>query len=329
MENKKIKLGQFFTVKKLWLKPQIIDFIKKQNKEIAYDPFAGNGDLLNLAKEDLDFKKIQGLDIDPTLSWEINDSLKNIPIVANSLIITNPPYLSKQSAKRKKINMDDYFKLSTYDDIYLIALEKMLQTNLPVVAIIPESFINSNFKLKNYLSSITIIEDEIFSDTENPVIVACFDNKDKANNEILVYKNDVFIDNFANILKIRLKPKNNIEIKFNDLNGWLGLKAVDGIKKNKDIKFDFPSNINYDWKNKITISSRHYSLIAIEIKEDLKLKLINQANKILKDLREKSSDVILTPFKGNNKFGNRRRRLDFNLCRAILEEAYMQIKEEK
>ena len=35
-----------------------------------------------------------------------------------------------------------------------------------------------------------------------------------------------------------------------------------------------------------------------------------------------TSDVIFTPFKGNTKFGKRRRRLDFRLARAILEKAY-------
>ena len=73
-KNKK-KLGQYFTKKDLWLKPQIIEFIKNSHCSIAYDPFAGNGDLLKISNE-YNIKEIRGLDIDKSLNWELNDSLK-------------------------------------------------------------------------------------------------------------------------------------------------------------------------------------------------------------------------------------------------------------
>ena len=50
-QNEKRKLGQYFTKKDLWLKPQILHFIKNSNCTIAYDPFAGNGDLLKLSMD--------------------------------------------------------------------------------------------------------------------------------------------------------------------------------------------------------------------------------------------------------------------------------------
>lgn len=100
LNNKKV-LGQYFTKKDLWLKKQIVEFIKNSNCTIAYDPFAGNGDLLKLS-ESYGINEIKGLDIDNTLNWEINDNLKEIPHVDNAIIITNPPYLTKYSASRKK-----------------------------------------------------------------------------------------------------------------------------------------------------------------------------------------------------------------------------------
>jgi hypothetical protein len=99
-EDKKRSLGQFFTKNHFWLKPHILDFIKFINADIAFDPFAGGGDLLGVAKE-LGFSKIKGFDIDASLPREINDSLINIPKINNSIIITNPPYLTNYSAKRK------------------------------------------------------------------------------------------------------------------------------------------------------------------------------------------------------------------------------------
>lgn len=38
VDKKKVTKGQFFTKASLWLKPQVIDFIKKSKMTIAYDP---------------------------------------------------------------------------------------------------------------------------------------------------------------------------------------------------------------------------------------------------------------------------------------------------
>ena len=160
--SKKIKLGQFFTKKEIWLKSQIYDFIKASKQMIAYDPFAGEGNLLSIASKFGFFKEIKGLDIDENLHWKINDSLKKIPHYDNAIIITNPPYIAKQSASRKNIDLSLYFNSSTYDDIYLIALDRMLEAQRYVVAIVPESFINSNYRQKNLLFSITILEENPF-----------------------------------------------------------------------------------------------------------------------------------------------------------------------
>ena len=117
--NEKKKLGQYFTKKDLWLKTQIIDFIKNSNCTIAYDPFAGNGDLLKISNL-YGIHKVKGLDIDKGLNWEINDSLKNIPHIDNAIIIalfitriklsttisvlTEPPFPKVKKYKTKIIN---------------------------------------------------------------------------------------------------------------------------------------------------------------------------------------------------------------------------------
>lgn len=325
MESKKIKLGQFFTKTASWLKPQIKEFIKNSKCGIAYDPYAGVGDLLNVAKNVLGFKEIKGLDIDNSLPWEINDSLLNIPHIQNAIIITNPPYIAKHSASRKKIDLTQYFANSSYEDVYLIALDKMLKAQKNVVAIIPESFINSSYKQKNKINSITILEENPFEDTENPVCVVCFDNIPKEFKEIKVYKNDKFINNLQDILDIRIKPTNSVKIKFNSLKGWLGLRAIDSTDDKTFIKFDFKENFDYDWENNIKITSRHFSLIDINIPKEKRNDFICKCNEIIKNIRENSSDILLTPFKGNTKNGVRRRRLDFKLARAILEKAKKEV----
>ncbi len=317
----KTKLGQFFTKKDVWLRQHIKDFIINSKTKIVYDPFAGNGDLLSVVKN-FGYEKTIGLDIDKKLNWKINDSLVNIPHIDNAIIITNPPYIAKQSATRHRINLKKYYNSTIYDDIYLLALDKMLEAQNYVVAIIPESFINSIYKQKNKLYSITILEENPFEDTENPVCVACFDGDEKPFEKIKIYKEDKYINNLAYFENLRLEPKNDINISFNDKKGWLALRATDSSNGQDVIHFCLKKDMDYDFENNIKVSSRHISLLNIDIKTKDREKFINESNKIIAELRDNTSDIIFTPFKGNTKFGKRRRRLDFRLARAILEKAY-------
>ena len=45
------------------------------------------------------------------------------------------------------------------------------------------------------------------------------------------------------------------------------------------------------------------------------------SNGILERYREQTSDTILSGFKGNNRLGRRRRRLDYGLARKVVIEA--------
>lgn len=326
MENKKVKLGQFFTKESLWLKPQIKEFIFNSNCNIAYDPYAGAGDILTAVKN-LGINNTFGLDVDSTLMWEINDSLINIPHIEGAIIVTNPPYLSNYSASRKKIydSVSKYFENSIYDDVYLIALDKMLNAQKYIVAIIPETFINSNYLQKNKLHSITVLEDNPFHDTDTPVCVVCFDGNEKSFELVKIYKNDKYVCTLSDIENNRLEPKNNIKIQFNVLDGWLGLRAVDTTSELDMLRFDFKENFDYDWEKGIKVSSRLLSVIDIKIQDIDKEKYIEICNRILNEKREITDDLIFSPFKGNMKGGRRRRRLDFRTARAIMELAYEEL----
>lgn len=317
---KKRSLGQFFTKNDFWLKDHILEFIKLTNAEIAFDPFAGNGDLLKVAKK-IGFKKIKGLDIDKTLNWEQNDSLLSIPRINNSMIITNPPYLTNYSAKRKGIynNVKKYFDSCNHDDIYQLAIEKCLINDFGVM-IVPETFINSKFP-KNRLVSITIIEEQLFSDTENPVCVICFDNKNKPYGHIEIYKNDKLLGSLGYFEKMRKVPHKNVYMKFNSPTGQIALRAVDTTDPRKPISFMRPEKIDYDLTD-IKHSSRLITVIELKAKNDAIDKIIEYSNDRLFDFRKKTYDVLLSPFKGNKKNGKRRRRLDYLTARAILEGAY-------
>lgn len=323
MKNKKVQLGQFFTSKALWLKPQVLSFIQSSNCSIVYDPFAGAGDLLKALEPYFD-KKI-GLDIDRNLKWKINDSLINIPHINNAIIVTNPPFIAKQSASRKNIDLSKYFQQTKYNDIYMMALDKMLAAQEFVISIIPESFINSNYMQKARLNNITILEENPFLDTENPVCVACFDGRVKPFTEIKIYKNNNYINTLQNIEKLRPIVHKKNSIVFNDKRGWLGLRAIDSTDGKRKICFDFKENISYDWKTKIKVSSRHFSLIDVDVPYNKRKTFVKKLNINLNKLRKKSDDILLTPFKGNTKEGKRRRRLDFNTARALIENTILKM----
>lgn len=317
--EKKRSLGQFFTINNIWLKKHIIDFIKGTGATIAFDPFAGGGDLLR-AMEPLGFSESVGLDVDPHLEWEWNDSLVNIPRIEGSVIVTNPPYLTNYSAKRKGIyrHVRKYFESCSYGDLYQLAIEKCLINDYGIM-IIPETFMNSRFP-KNRLVSITIIEDRLFFDTESPVCVICFDDKEKDYENIAVYKNDTHIGTLAYLEGLRKLPSKKIPMTFNDPSGAIFLRAVDTTDPQRPIQFMKPSDAQYDLST-IKHSSRLITAISLSLDTRVIGKVIKASNVMLREFRNQSHDLLLSPFKGNKKNGERRRRLDYSTARALLEEA--------
>jgi hypothetical protein len=318
---KKRSLGQFFTKKHFWLKEQVRKFIKDSHANIAFDPFAGNGDLLKAA-DSIGFNHVIGMDIDASLKWQINDGLKNIPRIENSIIITNPPYLALNSAKRKGIfqHAAQYFEACSHEDLYMLAIEKCMQHNKFGVMIVPETFVNSTFA-KNRLHSVTIIEESMFCDTEIPVCVICFDDTKKSYDEIMVFKNDGYINTLGQLERMRKTPTKRIDIRFNSSKGQIALRAIDSTRMEKPIKFMPAGEIDYDVSS-IKNSSRAITTIEMAVSMTAIGKIIEHSNRILCDFRAATQDVLLSPFKGNNKNGKRRRRLDYLTARAILEEAH-------
>jgi hypothetical protein len=279
-DAKKTRGGQFNTKRNDWLKPQIIDFIKNAGVENYLDPFAGNGDI---------FKALKGLglnvnafgyDLDPDYNWPINDSLKEVPAIKNSMVVTNPPYLAKHSAKRKgvKDSVSVYYSESGYDDLYLIAMESCMAASEKCVFIIPETYINSDVKFPGVVS-ISVILDTVFDDTENPVCVVCYERGFMGETDI--YIDDKFIGKKSDIDKMRIKPTKTIPIKFNVPDGSIGFRAVDMPSPEKKIAFMPAGKLGYNSKN-IKVSSRLVTYIKVNgLQESLTPEFCRVANETL------------------------------------------------
>lgn len=319
---KKTDLGQFNTKLDVWLKPQVEAFIRMSSCTKGLDPFAGDGDLIR-AMLDIDLRPVKAFDIDTSLNWSYNDSLVNIPYFEDTIVVTNPPYYARVSASRKKSSCLNYFEGNNFADLYQIAIGNVLKKYDEAVFIIPETyFLTEDMFFKEDLCSITVLEDNPFYDTDCPVCVACFQKGDLFKQPVYdIYKNEEYLFNSAVLEGILLtfNSKNNFKITFNDPKGNIGLRGVDGVNPEQKIKFCLPEELNYDL-NKIKVSSRAITILNVEGNFN-KNELIEKANMYLNALRELTSDVILAPFKGNNKAGERRRRLDFKWAKKILNKA--------
>ena len=324
IDGDKIVNGAFFTRKASWLTKPVRSFIVEHiaaNKNVL-DPFAGAGDMLDALCRSYDIIP-HGYDLRG--SWKENDSLVHVDNPHRSLICTNPPYLAKHSAKRKGVwnNVSQYYE--RFYDLYEVAIYRSMENATAGVFIVPETFLHSDFS-KRTLRLVSVILDNPFTDTENPVCVACFDKTALHKDMGKIYIGDMFSCHLSNINREKYKTKRNKNVIFNDARGNIALKAVDGVEPQDKIRFASANDFYYS-ADKIKTSSRLLTYIKINgLEEDHSGDFLNLANKNLDTLRRKTSDLILSPFKGNNKSGERRRRLDYALARYIinssLEELY-------
>jgi hypothetical protein len=330
----KVALGSFYTTKSGWLTQEVRTFLDKAleaSNGYLLDAFAGDGHLLNAVKEDPMLRqkvaKASGFDIQGT-TWPINDSLLAIPNPNRAVILTNPPYLANHSAKRKGVSslVSKYFEQSNYKNLYMIALENALDSADYVVAIIPETFLLSSFS-KDRLELAVVIQDSLFGDTDAPALVACFTKESPA--DARVFTGSQSIGNLRQILALRDSYAPRQRIVFNDPAGRIGLRAVDGSDGKSPIAFMPASEFDYS-SSKVMTSSRLMTYLDLpELSDDEITSVIVQANISLAEMRKDSGDLVLAPFKGNDRSGRRRRRLDYALARRILNEAVVGMEEAK
>ena len=347
--DRKREYGQYFTTDSTWLKPHISSHLQYLSEKytICFDPFAGDGHLLKIAKK-FDFKLI-GCDIDSDIcinnKWNQNDSLRNLDAHKDTFILTNPPYLAKNSAKRLGSEMVSYFsrdvlenqsdsEYKILDDLFKIAITKGIDSYEDSIWIVPESGIQDLEKLpqwKNNLHSVTILEKNPFGDTEHPVCVMIFS---RSNPKHEVWKNDVKLGYWTELYEMHQNFTQNVAkhlpMKFNDKFGNLGFRAVDGTREDGSmkIKFCLADDLGYP-RESIKISSRHLTYISVDLTDEELSNVISIANELIDDYRAMTHDVFLTAFMGNNKQGARRRRLDYKLARVIFNKAYQELKHRK
>lgn len=322
----KVSRGAYFTTDSAWLNPPVEGFLRAAlaaKGGRVLDPFAGDGHLLELVESRLG-ASIAGLDIAGG-RWPVNDSLQSLPAEAgDAVIVTNPPYLANHSASRKGVASlaAEYFAASAQDNLYKIALDRCLEASDFVVAVIPETFLLSGYPTERLVLA-SVIESPLFADTDAPALVACFGPAGaKAEQRILVGANPVAT--LPELQQLRAPDAVRLDrnaIVFNEPRGRIGLRAVDAADAENPIRFYLAADFDYP-ASKVRHSSRLMTYLEVPEVDDAKLgRLVSAANALLGEIRAASGDLVLAPFKGNDKNGRRRRRLDYALARKILELA--------
>lgn len=254
------KYGQHYTPEIITNK--YIEFFKylKENKLAVVDPFVGEGNLLMdylniFSKEEaiqfINDKKIKGYDIDPSnikkirlrfkeifgiedkilnSIFKVNNSLQKNPCRKKDIIITNPPYLSRNTCKTKY--PEDYninFYHNKFSDYYELALNLYKQHD--GLWIIPANFISSTFlaNTRKNLMNHKIIE------------------------QMFVFEIPVFEHTDISVVSFLLKNKNNIKTKQLNLN-------INFVKFNYIFKQEIIIRKNIDIDSKGYICSEWFNI---------------------------------------------------------------------
>lgn len=328
-DERKRQDGVYYTTSNPFHYPQFKEWfleIPITDRNEILEPFAGSNNIPALLKDEnitpdawvcFDIKSPEK-NICPEYLIEERDTIADFPKGFN-LCITNPPYLAKNSAKRRKLPYPD----TKYDDLYKLALEKILENCKYAGAIIPESFLTQGL-FTDRLFLVTSLNQKMFEDTECPVCLALFVPESK---DFRVYCGEEFLGYYSELKKQENElfdnPEN--EWKFNDREGEIGVKCIDN-QKEASIYFHKGEEIAPE---KIKVSSRSYTRIS-GLPKNIELEaFLKKCNDILNGYRGKTKDVFLTSFKGLRKDGKYRRRIDFKTIRKIMDRAVAELSKEQ
>ena len=321
-------LGQFYTENNPFHLKQFKSWFKEAKKQtksdVVLEPFAGSNNLIRMLKKKGYKFQFASFDVEPKDSEvKKRDTIKNFPS-DYKIAITNPPWLAKNSARRKGIELGHSWE--SLDNLYKICLKKMLENCEYVAAILPASFIktvvknnscNKKYsKLLKRIKSYTLLDQKMFNDTENPVCLVLFGGK-LENGDFDIFIGEKKKPSCKQIMeeindRLKVDRQKKVSIKFNSLEGNLGIIAVDKVKE-RSIRFVESKKILL--KN-VKISSRHLVRIKVEGK-NMNQTVIDELNKKMNEIRE-IGEILWSPFKGLMISGGYRRRIDFSLVRRII-----------
>lgn len=322
-------MGQYYTERDAFASPAFAAWYARATKNLPSDqpilePFVGAGHIpLSLQARGVR-RPWHGVDLDPPpaearvmpgLVIHAGDSLKKMPDGFH-LAITNPPYLARNWAVRRKLP----FPRTTHDDLYKHALDRMLAKVPYVAAIVPGSFIASGL-FRERLTAVISLREDLFKDTQCPVCLTLFEPlaAQPRVDDFEVWDGGTRLGWHGDFDRHLASATRTRPWRFNDPHGSIALFGVDNLV-GPTIRFAPgpevpPADIKHSSRviSRIGVSS---SWRKAEVTE-----LIAHANRRLILWREETHDILLAPFRGLRQDGHWRRRLDFATARRFLDLA--------
>lgn len=271
------------------------------------EPFAGGNHLVYMLRAAGWSGRCASYDLRPGHpSVKHRDSIADFP-PGHRNCISNPPWLGRSSAARRRIPYPD----TPYDDLYKHCLSLALDRCENVAFLVPASFLHSRL-FRDRLSSVAFLHHLAFDGTENPACLAMF--RGEGARRASVWHDDERIGDLASLERHIPAGRRSVaaRLRFNDPRGELGLVGIDDTHA-PTIRFcrgaDLPHAIRH--------SSRSVTRIGgIRAGNDV----VGRLNRGLEKFRAATRDVLLTPFKGLRDDGKYRRRLDYGLARRLISE---------
>ena len=306
MDSKRAQ-GRFYTLGNPFALSPFRRWAKRANiaDTCILEPFAGANHIIHTLTDLGLCREFAAYDIKPN-NREVKkrNAISRFP-KGYDVCITNPPWLARNSATRRGLP----YPKTKHDDLYKHCLELCLNNCKYVAALIPASYLQSRL-FRGRLHSYILLHDTIFSDTENPVCLALFNDTD--NQDTSIYYDNKYIGGLDELRRRLPQFKKDKQVRFNDPHGKLGFISFDNTRE-ASIRF---CDIDYIKDYPIKHSSRFITRISGDF-TNLPT-LIKTLNRKIKSFRRNTEDIFLTPFKGMRDDGYYRRRMDFYLARRFI-----------
>ena len=307
-DDTKRQSGRYYTVGNPFECTPFLDWARRAGLpgQMILEPFAGGNSLIAHLRRMGLCREYRSFDIAPAATdVERRDTFSNFP-EGFRVCITNPPWLAKNSATRRRIP----FRGAPYDDLYKAALGRCLTNCAYVAALVPESFLQWG-PMQERLESFISLPAALFSDTRQPVALALF--VPEAGMDAGIWSGDRYLGTLAELRRcLPSRPLSRDDAIFNCPDGNLGLIAFDNVRE-ASIRFCDPDEIE---PSAIKHSSRFITRIRTRTPVD-----VGRCNLVLRRFRRQTGDMFLTPYRGLRRDGCYRRRLDYATARLLLAQA--------
>ena len=223
----------------------------------------------------------------------------------------SPPYLAKTVVSRKKLPVQ-----LIHEDMYLDALQLMLDNCEYVAAIIPSTFWNQRL-FKDRLYAWDKFDMQLFSDTDAPAGVAYFVPHKVEHTRTFVNGEEIVLTSDNTPIKtdfpVRFNPRDLAPILVNGID----TNTQNNIHLRMLQDDDVPSLVNSAGERKST--NRNHFPIESTIVKETDLPAINA---MIDQWRHETKDFFLTSFKSPMASGKYRKRISFLEVRWLLDRFY-------